>query len=117
MARYEILDGETVINTIIAEKDFVDEHYPGSYRLLEEPVVPEPRKILYTQEEMRAKFTRAELMAITSLAKTDVGAEVFLDDLKTRTMFDITEQDFIDGIDNLVDNDALTQERADVILA
>lgn len=33
---YEILDGETVINTIIASVEFVASHYPGKFRLIEE---------------------------------------------------------------------------------
>ena len=31
--RIEILDGETVINTIIADEAFAEQHYPGAWRV------------------------------------------------------------------------------------
>ena len=44
--RYELLDAEgKVINTIIATKEFVDEHYPEKYREIEDismAFMPEP---------------------------------------------------------------------------
>lgn len=42
MARYEILDeAGTVINTIIADQAFVEQHYTGGrFRLAEEPELP-----------------------------------------------------------------------------
>lgn len=46
---YEILDGNTVINTIVADESFMVANYPaGNYRLVGEPPVPPvvlPRKI------------------------------------------------------------------------
>lgn len=44
--RIEIMDGETVLKTITASKDFAEQHYPGAWRLAEEqtpPPVEDPR--------------------------------------------------------------------------
>ena len=39
----EIMDGETVVNTILADEAFAEQHYPGAWRVVEQqdaPVVP-----------------------------------------------------------------------------
>lgn len=41
--RIEIMDGETVINTISADEEFAEQHYPGAWRVAAQqdvPVVP-----------------------------------------------------------------------------
>ncbi len=46
MPRIEILDGETVVNTIVADADFAQQLYPNAWRLAEEqtsPPVEDPR--------------------------------------------------------------------------
>lgn len=40
MPRYQILDGETVVNTIVADESFVSAHYSGAYRLVDN--LPDP---------------------------------------------------------------------------
>lgn len=48
---YEILDEEgNVINTIVADLDFMEEHYPGQFREREEVSLP-PRPSLPEQPE------------------------------------------------------------------
>lgn len=48
---YEILDEEgNVINTIVADLDFMEEHYPGQFREREEVLLP-PRPPLPEQPE------------------------------------------------------------------
>jgi len=39
MATYQIMNSETVINTIHADQAFIDAHYPGA-RLVAEPLPP-----------------------------------------------------------------------------
>lgn len=47
MPRIEIMDGETVINTIIADVDFAEMHHPGNWRIVPEIVqeIPEDPRI------------------------------------------------------------------------
>ena len=40
--RIEIMDGDTVTNTIIASEEFAEQHYPGKWRLAEVQDVPTP---------------------------------------------------------------------------
>ena len=48
--RIEIMDGDAVINTIISDQAFAEQHYPGAWRVAElqdepPPVAPPPRHI------------------------------------------------------------------------
>ena len=56
--KYEILDGVgNVVNTIVADKEFVEENYSGQYRqIIEDPVIPPPIK---TEEEKLADAVAA----------------------------------------------------------
>ena len=59
--RYEILDTEgNVVNTIVADQQFVDDNYPGHYREIPEPPSPElpPEK---TEEQKIADATAAAI--------------------------------------------------------
>jgi hypothetical protein len=44
---YQILDGETVINRIVADPEFMQEHYPeGNYREEPEPLPEDTQEIV-----------------------------------------------------------------------
>jgi hypothetical protein len=41
--RYKIFDpAGNLTNTIVANAEFVEQHYPGRYEIIEEPPIPEP---------------------------------------------------------------------------
>jgi hypothetical protein len=50
---YEILDDEgNVINVIVADEAFVEEHHPNRYRLVPQPPAPEPEPVKTEDEKV-----------------------------------------------------------------
>lgn len=71
---YEILDGETVLNTVVADAEFMAANYP-EFRLVgavEEPA--RPRHI--TQFAFRQRMTQAERIAIEFASLDDPSASM-----------------------------------------
>ena len=69
--RYEILNGDgNVINIIIADAEFVEAHFPGQYRLVEDESLPVPEPAPPppppTKEELLARLQalQAQIMAL-----------------------------------------------------
>ena len=111
---YEILDDEgNVVNTIAASIDFVNEHYPGHYR---EQYRPPVYTWVITKVALRFRFTDAEYVAVLNAAKTDTEVQMWYDTFNMVSSFDLQNQRTIDGINNLVSKNLLTQARADEIL-
>lgn len=72
--QYEILDETNqVVNVIVADQDFVEEHYPGCYReLIEDPKVEAPEQVeqrLIAEAGAKAAVARVQRNAL--LAQTD----------------------------------------------
>jgi hypothetical protein len=113
---YEILnDAGEVINTIVAEEWFVDQNYPGHYRL----VGPEPQPYvqpIITKVAFRFRMTDAEYVGILSAAKTDVEVVAWVETFNMVSTIDLDNQRTKDGVANLVSKNLLTQARADEIL-
>ena len=67
--KYEILDGKNqVINVIVADQDFVEEHYRGRYKeLVDPPEIVEAR----LTAEAGAKAAEVRAQRNTLLAQTD----------------------------------------------
>jgi|688.fasta_scaffold265981_1 hypothetical protein len=113
---YEILnDAGEVINTIVAEEWFVEQNYPGHYRLVGPEPVPyvEP---LITKAAFRFRLTDAEYAGILTAAKTDVEVQAWVETFNMVTQIDLDNQRTIDGVGTLVVKGLLTQARADEIL-
>lgn len=72
---YEILQGDTVINTIVADAEFMATNFPdGNYRLAPQPPAPpEPPRYL-TKLAFRNRFTPAEKVAIEIACLDDPSA-------------------------------------------
>ncbi len=114
---YQILDDEgDVINTINAELDFVEIHYPGRYRDVTPLPAPEPRKRILTRFEFRSLFTFAEMVAITTAAKTDVGVEVFMKSMEVAEEVDLDYPDVDQGLDYLILRGLIPPEKKKQIL-
>jgi hypothetical protein len=113
---YEILnDAGEVINTIVAEEWFVEQNYPGHYRL----VGPEPQPYIepiITKVAFRFRMTDAEYVGILSAAKTDVEVASWVETFNMVSTIDLDNQRTKDGMANLVSKNLLTQARADEIL-
>lgn len=113
--RYEILDDMgNIVNTIIAEKEFVDKHYSGQYReTVEPPIGP---RFLITKLAMMLRFTDAEYAGIISASKSDPFVQAWYDLFSAMQIIDLKNQRLIDGMKLLVDKNLIAQDRATVIL-
>jgi hypothetical protein len=113
---YQILDDSgDVLNTIIADEWFVEENYPGHYRL----VGPEPQPYVapvITKVAFRFRLTDQEYVGILSAAKTDIEVAAWLETFNMVSSIDLSNQRTKDGVANLVTKNLLTQARATTIL-
>ena len=114
---YEILDDKgNVINTIVADQQFVEENYPGHYRLVPDPVSTPPTTWIITKLAMITRFTNPEYVGIVSAKKTDVTVEAWYDAFYAAANVNLQDQRCIDGVNFLVSKNLLTQARATEIL-
>lgn len=115
---FEILDDfGNVVNTIIADEDFVSRLYPDRYRVIEEPnIAPAPNTIL-TKLQFNNLFTFEELVAVEVAAETDPGVRVFKNQLILTDYVDLTNSNTVSGVNYLVFKNIISQERADTILS
>lgn len=117
MPKYEILDiDNNVLNTIIANEDFMIVNYPGQFRLVDEPTVDEPKTTIFTKLQFQLRFTFDELVAIETVAETNPAVRVLQRQQETADFIDISDQNTILGIMYLVSVSLLTNERAIEIL-
>ena len=92
---YEILDGNAVTNTIVADEAFMLANYPvGNYRLVEEPPAPpapeEPWAWLIDIGPFYDRFGAAKMAVLTS---PDAGLKAILADLNIRKWVDLKRPD------------------------
>ena len=85
------------------------------------PVVPEPPPLLpedtrLTPMAFVRRFGLQEEMALRQLAKTDIVVESLLSSLYLVEYVDLLDERVITGLQYLVTNGVITQERADEIL-
>jgi hypothetical protein len=115
--KYNILDeNNNIINTILADQTFVEEKYPNRYQLIEEPIIESPKNSTLTKLQFNNRFTFDELVAIEVATETNPGVRVFKNQLFLTDYVDLTNTNTIDGINYLVSQSLITQERADIIL-
>ena len=69
-----------------------------------------------TRLAFRQRFTIAEKVGIETAAETDITVRVMMKDQDAATYIDLSRQDTIDGVNYLVSQGLLTQDRADEIL-
>lgn len=115
---YEILndDGE-VINTIIADEAFVEANYPGHYREVgSDPQPPAPPPVI-SKVAFRFRLTDAEYVGILQSAKTEIVVAAWLETFNMVTQINLADPRTIAGVQQLVDLDLFTEERALKILA
>lgn len=92
---YEILNGETVINTIVADAEFMQANYPhGNYREVPEPpappVPPPAWEWLIDIGPFYDRFGAAKMAVLTS---PDAGLKAILADLNIRKWVDLKRPD------------------------
>lgn len=88
---YQILDGETVINTIVADEAFMLEHYPeGNYTQLPEPEAPVPQPPVYQWYiDIGPFFDRFGAAKMAVLTSTDSGVKALITDIQIRKWIDL----------------------------
>jgi hypothetical protein len=113
---YKILDdAKNVINTIIADEEFVEKYHPGRYELVGPEPAPHTPPII-TKVAFRFRLTDNEYVDILSAAKNDIEVFAWVETFNMVNTIELNNQRTIDGIQNLVSKNLLTQERADEIL-
>ena len=78
--------------------------------------VPPPPSMVITKLAFRFRLTDAEYVGILSAAKTNVEAAAWVETFNMAPNIDLASQRTKDGVQNLVNNNLLTQARADEIL-
>lgn len=118
--KYEILDGEgNVVNTILAEKEFVDKYYPGKYREVVDILIPDKPIItppIISKLAMILRFSEGEYMDALRAAKTDVEVEMWMDYLHASQMVMLAEERVKKGVNALVSKGIITSDRGLEIL-
>jgi hypothetical protein len=98
---YEILNGATVINTIVADLAFMQAAYPeGNYRELvapEPPAQPEIRHIT-----VGAYFDRFGNQKWPILSSPDLGVQGLIKDASVRRWIDLDDEQLPAGLDMLI---------------
>lgn len=72
--RIEIMDGSTVINTIVASEEFAEQHYPGAWRVAEVQDAPTPIQV--TPQSCSPAQALVALFAIKQITESDVTATI-----------------------------------------
>lgn len=109
-------DDGAVINTIIADLDFMEANHAGRYAEVIEAAIPVLRAPL-SKIDFMSLFTAAELAGIYSAAKTIVQIEIWLDKFKLADNIDLHDARTVAGIKALTTAGLLDKGRAAEILA
>lgn len=115
---YKVFDENgDLANTIVAPPEFVEEHYPGRYELVGEAGSPEPPlPPIITKVAFRFRLTDAEYVAILTASKTDVAVEAWVSTFNMVSQVNLADPRTVAGVQQLVEAELLTQERATEIL-
>lgn len=121
--RIEIMDGEVVVNIIIASPEFAEAQHPGAWRIAEgqDDPAPEPAPDLrITNLAFVDRFTDAEAIGIdlASIGATVGAAQIrrYLDKVSKATYIDLAREDTQSGVRALEVAGLLGAGRADAIL-
>jgi hypothetical protein len=116
MSLYKILDGGQVVNTIVADEQFMIDNYSEYELVVDEPGPPPPPKApRKTRYEFRSRFTPTEKIAMYD--STDTIIRVFLDDIQSAEYIDLGLQETIDGVNYLESQGLIGAGRAAEILS
>jgi hypothetical protein len=114
---YEILnDAGEVINTILADEAFVEQYYPGHYRLVGPEPAPPPPPPIITKLAFRYRMTDQEYVGILTAAKTDVEVAAWVETFNMVSQINLDDPRTKSGLDMMVSKGLLTQQRETEIL-
>ena len=88
---YEILENQEVINTIVADENFMLENYPlGNYREVPSAPTPEPSAPVWQWYiDIGPFFDRFGSVKMQVLTCSDVGVQAILKDIQVRKWIDL----------------------------
>ena len=121
MPNIEILDGDVVVNTIVATPEFAEAQHPGAWRLAAEQAGAEPvADMRITRLAFLDRFTDAEAVAIdlASLGATvqAAGLRRYLHKVNSAQHIDLARADLQAGVQALEAAGLLAAGRAEQIL-
>jgi hypothetical protein len=94
---YEILNGETVINTIVATPEFMAQAYPeGNYREVDVPEPPAPPEIRHIT--VGAFFDRFGEQKWPILADTSASVQALIKDASVRKWINLDDPQVLAGL-------------------
>ena len=97
--RIEIMDGDTVTNTILATPEFAEQLHPGKWRLAEvqdvEPAPANPTEWLIDIGPFFDRFGAAKMAVLTS---PDAGVKAILADTQVRKWIDLQRPDVAQSV-------------------
>lgn len=96
---YEILDGDTVINTIVADEAFMLANYPaGNYREVPEPPAPPEQRFIF----VGSFFDRFGAFKWPILADANPMVQALVKDCQVRRYIDLDNPELPAGLGMLV---------------
>lgn len=114
---FEILnDSGAVVNTIVADLEFVQAAYPGRYREVPQPPPVDSRPPVITKVAFRFRLTDAEYVGVLTAAKSDVAVTAWLETFNMVSQINLADPRTVAGVDLLVSKSLLTQARATAVL-
>jgi len=122
MAIYEILDdNNAVINTIIADLEFVEQQYPGKYRLVEAAIETPIESYNLSKRAFKARFPRAKWIAAKQAALTSPTLADFFEDFELSSYINVKDANTIAAVTAVGDASMpvdfrLTTEEVDAVL-
>ena len=98
--RIEILDGQTVINTINADEAFAEANYPGAWRVVPDTPAPAPAPVNQTEWliDIGTFFDRFGAAKMAVLTSADAGVKAILADTQVRKWLDLKRADVVQSI-------------------
>ena len=86
----EILDGDTVVNTIVASEEYAEATYPGRWRVVETPEPPAPAAPVWEWYiDIGPFFDRFGAAKMAVLTSSDAGVQAILKDTQVRKWLDL----------------------------
>jgi hypothetical protein len=97
---YEIMSGETVINTIVAEEAFMQVAFPGgNYRLQAHTQPQEPVQTVWKWYlDIGPFFDRFGAVKMQVLVSSDAGVQALIKDIQIRKWIDLQNAEVAQGL-------------------
>lgn len=96
--RIDILDGERVINTIVATPETAEELHPGAWSLAEQQDDPAPQPSEHRHITVGAFFDRFGALKWAILADTNPQVQAVVKDASVRAYIDLDNADLPAGL-------------------